>query len=238
MSTGTLGLLAGLGVLGDLGLSAAAIGGAALVMGLVMVIGQRVQNNMTLLILGLMFGYTTAAVVNVLIYFSVPGQVQSFINWTFGSFGGVTWSQLQILAPIIGLGLIVAYLLVKPLNALLLGEIYARSMGLTVGRARFWIIASASVLAGTVTAYCGPIAFLGVAIPHLCRSLFSTSDHRILLPSAMLMGALIALIADLVAEMPGSQALLPLNAITALIGAPIVVWIILHQRNLREAFAA
>ena len=135
-------------------------------------------------------------------------------------------------------GLAIAVLLVKPLNALLLGETYARSMGLKVRQARLWIILSAALLAGAVTAYCGPIGFLGVAVPHLCRALFNTSDHRVLLPASIMMGAALALVADLVARLPGSQATLPLNAVTALIGAPVVTWIILRRRDLRQAFAS
>ena len=238
LSTGAAtGFLASVGLLGDLSLILAAITGAAIVTGLVMIVARWLRQAMTLLILGLMMGYATGAVVSILIYFSVPEQIQAYITWTFGSFGGVTWRQLGILAPVIGAGLVVAGLLVKPLNALLLGEDYARSMGVPVGRVRFWIIASTALLAGAVTAFCGPIAFLGVAVPHLCRSLFHTSDHRLLVPTTMLMGALIALLADLVAAVPGSRAVLPLNAVTALLGAPVVVWIIVRRGNLRSAFA-
>jgi iron complex transport system permease protein len=232
------GLLAGLGLIGHIGVVIAAVAGAAAVLGLVLLVGRRVQNNMTLLILGLMFGYLTGAIVSVLLYFSIPEQVQTYVLWTFGSFGAVTWSQMVFLAPVALAGLAIAVLLVKPLNALLLGETYARSMGLKVRQARMWIILSAALLAGAVTAYCGPIGFLGVAVPHLCRALFNTSDHRVLLPASIMMGAALALVADLVARLPGSQATLPLNAVTALIGAPVVTWIILRRRDLRQAFAS
>ena len=225
------GLLAGLGLLGQAGVVAAAVAGAGLVLGLVLLVGRRLQNAMTLLILGLMFGYLTGALVSVLLYFSIPEQVQTYVLWTFGSFGAVTWGQLAILAPVVLAGLGIAGLLVKPLNALLLGETYARSMGLDARRARLWIIASAALLAGAVTAYCGPIGFLGVAVPHLCRALFDTSDHRVLLPATLLLGAMLALSADLAARLPGSEATLPLNAVTALIGAPVVTWIILRRRK-------
>jgi iron complex transport system permease protein len=124
----------------------------------------------------------------------------------------------------------------KPLNALLLGESYARSLGLTVWRARFLILTRASILAGAVTAFCGPIAFIGVAVPHLCRSLFNSSDHRVLVPATIMMGAIVALTADLIAQLPGSQTILPLNAVTALIGAPVVAWVILRKRNLKATF--
>jgi iron complex transport system permease protein len=128
--------------------------------------------------------------------------------------------------------------LAKPLNALLLGEAYAHSMGVPIRRVRFWVIVGASVLAGAITAYCGPIGFLGVAIPHLCRALFNTSDHRILVPATLLMGSVVALLADMVAGVPGSQAILPLNAITALVGAPVVVWIVLRRHNLQRTLVS
>ena len=236
-SAGTVALLSHLGFLAELGMVIAACLGAAVVFGAVLFVSRRVQSSMTLLILGLMFGYVTSAVVSLLLYFSIAERIQAYLTWQFGSFGGVTWSQMAILAPTVLLGLIVAHLLSKPLNALLLGETYARSMGLTVKRAHFWMIGSASVLAGAITAFCGPIGFLGVAVPHLCRGLFNTSDHRILVPATTLMGASLALLADLMAHLPGSQTVLPLNAVTALIGAPVVIWVILRQRNLRRSFA-
>lgn len=239
LSTGAAtGFLAAMDFLNSLSLIGAAILGGGLVMMLVIAVAQKVRSNMTLLILGLMFGYATGALVSVLLYFSVPEQIQAYIAWTFGSFGGVTWGQMRVLAPIVLLGLTLAYLLIKPLNALLLGEAYARSMGLSVAQARFWIIVSTALLAGAVTACCGPIGFLGVAVPHLCRALLNTSDHRILVPATIILGGTIALIADLVAALPGSSSVLPLNAITALLGAPVVVWILLRRSNVRESFAA
>jgi iron complex transport system permease protein len=232
------GFLSSVGLVGDLSLIGAAIIGAGGVSALVMVVARRLHQAMTLLILGLMMSYATAAVVSILIYFSVPEQIQAYITWTFGSFGGVTKRQLLLLAPLIGAGLLLAGLLVKPLNALLLGETYARSMGVNVGRVRFWMIAGTSILAGVVTAFCGPIGFLGVAVPHLCRALFHSSDHRILVPATLLMGSTIALLADLVAGLPGSDTVLPLNAVTALLGAPVVVWIILSRSRGRSPFAS
>lgn len=230
-------MLAGLSLAGDVSIALASILGSLAVLFLVMAVARRVQSTMTLLILGLMFGYATSALVSVMLYFSIADRIQAYISWTFGSFGGVTWSQMGVMAPAILIGLIGAFLLMKPLNALLLGETYARSMGLNVGRVRLAVISSAAVLAGIVTAFCGPIGFLGIAVPHFCRSLFATSDHRVLLPAVTLMGAILAMVADLAASMPGSQLTLPLNAVTALIGAPVVTWVILRQRNLREAFA-
>lgn len=229
-ATGSL-LLAGLGALGDFGLAAAAGLGAALVLGAVLLLSRRVQNTVTLLILGLMFGYLTSALVSLLVYFSLPERIQSFSLWSAGSFGGVTWSQMRVFLPAILFGLLVANIITKALNALLLGETYARSLGVNISRARIWIIVSASLLAGTVTAFCGPIGFLGVAVPHLCRNLFNTADHRILVPTSMLLGAILALLADLIAQMPGSQYVLPLNVITSLLGVPMIVWVLLHQRR-------
>ncbi|MFT5370325.1 MAG: iron complex transport system permease protein [Candidatus Latescibacterota bacterium] len=230
-------LLAGLGVLGDLSLAFAASFGAAAVLGCVLFISRKVQSVMTLLILGLMFGYATSAFVSVLLYFAIPEQIQAFIIWTFGSFGGVTWRQMVVFAPAIGMGLVLAFLTMKPLNALLLGEKYAQSMGVPVKRVRILTLGGASVLAGVTTAFCGPIAFLGLAVPHLCRSLLNTSDHRLLMPSVTLLGATLALLADVIARMPGSQVTLPLNAVTSLIGAPVVIWVILRRQNLNAAFA-
>ena len=228
-------LLADLGYLGDFGLVIAASLGAASVLGMMLVVSRRVQDTMTLLILGLLFGYATSAIVSILLQFSSKERIQSYIMWTFGSFAGVTWRQLVVLIPVILLSLLGAVLQSKSLNALLLGESYARSLGLTVQKSRFSIITSASILAGGITAFCGPIAFLGVAIPHLCRSLFNTSDHRILIPSVIIMGAILALIADLFSQLWVSQMVLPLNAVTALIGTPVVTWVIL-RRNSQKSF--
>lgn len=239
LTVGSVGsvLIAGLGLMGDLSLAVAAIIGAAAVLGCVLLVSRSVQSVMTLLILGLMFGYATGAFVSILIYFSVPEQIQSYILWTFGSFGSVTWRQMPVLVCAISLGLLLAFLCIKPLNALLLGENYARSMGLNVKRIRLWVLISASVLAGATTAFCGPIAFLGLAVPHLCRSLLHTSDHRVLMPAVTCLGATLALLSDLIAHLPGSQFVLPLNAVTSLIGAPIVIWFILHRKNLGQAFS-
>jgi iron complex transport system permease protein len=229
-------LLAGVSLEGDLGLVAAASMGSGAVLGVVLLVARRVSNSTTLLVLGLMFGYAISAFVSLLLYFSIAERIQAYTNWSFGSFGGVTWSQMPIFAFVILAGLAVAFLLSKSLNALLLGETYARSMGMNIQRVRGLIILSTALLAGAVTAFCGPIAFLGIAVPHICRSLFHTSDHRILIPATILTGGIVAMLADLVAQLPGSRLVLPLNAITALIGAPIVIWIILRGRALKASF--
>lgn len=237
--TGSVGatMLAGLSILGDFALVAAAGLGAASVLTAVLFISRKVQSVMTLLILGLMFGYATAAIVSILLYFSIPEQIQAYVIWTFGSFGGVTYRQLSVLFPAVLLGLGLAIPFVKPLNALLLGEHYAASMGVNVKRIRIGLLISASILTGSATAFCGPIAFLGLAVPHLCRSLFNTSDHRLLVPAVALLGATLALIADVIAQMPGTQTVLPLNAVTSLIGAPVVIYVILRRQNLNASFA-
>lgn len=230
-TTGISALLTNLEIISDLSLVIAASLGAVLVLGMVLLISHRVPDSMTLLILGLLFGYATSSIVSILLHFSENNQIQSYLQWTFGSFGGVTWRQMVILAPVVFLGLIMALLLSKPLNVILLGESQAQTLGLAVQQTRFWIITSASILAGAITAFCGPIGFLGVVVPHLCRNLFKTVDHKILIPVVAVMGAILALIADLVSQLPGSQTVLPLNSVTALIGTPVVIWVILHRRS-------
>jgi iron complex transport system permease protein len=234
----TLTFITGLNTFGDLSLAIAASLGAGSVLGAVLIVSRRVQNTITLLILGLMFGYLTNAVVSLLIYFSQPERVQVFSLWSAGSFGGVTWNQMRVFSPVTMAGLFIGYVMIKPLNALLLGDEYARSLGLNVRRARFWIILSASLLAGVSTAFCGPVWFVGVAVPHVARSLLNTADHRALLPASMLMGASFALVADVIAQAPGSQHVLPLNVVMSLFGVPIILWVILRQKQLRQSFAS
>ena len=234
----TLSFITGMSAFGDLSLAIAASLGSGLVLGAVLIVSRRVQNTLTLLILGLMFGYLTNAIVSLLIYFSQPERVQAFSLWAAGSFGGVTWNQMRVFSPVILSGLLISYVMIKPLNALLLGDEYARSLGLNVRRARFWIILSASLLAGVSTAFCGPVWFVGVAVPHVARSLLNTADHRSLLPASMLMGASFALVADVIAQSPGSQYVLPLNVVMSLFGVPIILWVILRQKQLRQSFAS
>lgn len=234
----TLSFITGLNAFGDLSLAIAASLGSGLVLGAVLIVSRRVQNTLTLLILGLMFGYLTNAIVSLLIYFSQPERVQAFSLWAAGSFGGVTWNQMRVFSPVILSGLLISYVMIKPLNALLLGDEYARSLGLNVRHARFWIILSASLLAGVSTAFCGPVWFVGVAVPHVARSLLNTADHRALLPASMLMGSSFALVADVIAQSPGSQYVLPLNVVMSLFGVPIILWVILRQKQLRQSFAS
>ena len=231
--TGGAGVLAGWG--GSLGHAGAGVLGAMAVLVLVVYAARRVP-TLTLLILGVLFGYAVSALVSILLRFSSAESIQSYVIWTLGEFSGVTWSELGVLTPVIAVGLLMAVVAVKPLNALLLGEAYARSMGVAVERSRIWLITSTALMAGVVTAFCGPIGFLGIAVPHLGRGLLQTSDHRVLLPGIALLGASLALIADLLSRIPGSSLVLPLNAITALLGAPVVIWVIVRRRGLRDSF--
>lgn len=221
----------GLGLGGDAAVAVAAILGAFVVLVPVLAIASRIRGPATILIIGLMFGYAVQAVVTIMVVGTSFEQLQRWISWGFGSFSAVTSDQLIIFAPLVAAGIVVAALTSKQLNALLLGEPAARSMGLNVRRMRLATLASASVLAGVVTAFCGPIAFLGVAIPHLARGLFRTSDHRVLIPGVIVLGAIVALVAQTLALLAGRGGLLPLNAVTSLIGAPVVIWIVLRARK-------
>ncbi|MEA5466249.1 iron ABC transporter permease [Leptothoe sp. PORK10 BA2] len=219
----------GAGVLGQLSVVGAASGGAAIAMILVLLMARQVRSSLALLIFGLMLGYITNAIVIILLHFSRLEQTLAYLSWTFGSFNGVTWQQMPILLSVVCIGLVIAQLSCKPLNLLLLGEEQAMSLGLSVTVVRCYLIFSASLLAGSITAFCGPIAFLGLAVPHLGRSLFRTQDHRLLVPVVVLLGAILALAANSIAQMPGSQTVLPLNAVLALLGAPVLIWLMLKQ---------
>ena len=215
--TGVTVFTAGLGWLGELGLAGAAVVGAAVVMALVLALSMRVRSIVTVLIVGLLVGQLVGALITILISAAEEQYVDQFVRWGFGSFRGVTWSELRILAPAVGVGILIAMLSVKQLNVLLLGDSYARSLGVHVRRAQLVTMLGAALLAGSVTAFAGPIAFLGVAIPHLARGLFRTSDHRVLAPAVILCGGMLALAAEIVAQLPGISSVLPLNAVTALI---------------------
>ncbi len=225
------------GLTASASLTMAATVGAMSVMSIVLGVARRVESNVTLLIIGLMFGYISNSLVAILMQFTLEQRMHSYIAWTFGSFAGVTWKQIPLFAVTVTAGLVLARVLAKSLNGFLLGEGYARSMGVNVPRARFRIIGGASLLAGTVTAHCGPIGFLGIAIPHLCRLLLKTSDHHVLVPAVIVLGATLALMADVLSQVPGSGIVFPLNAVTSLIGAPIVVVVILNRRRAMEAGA-
>lgn len=235
----TASFVTGSGLLGDLGIITAASAGALFVLLVVLVAARMVASGMTLLILGLLFSYMTSATVSLLLYFSIPERIQAYISWTFGSFSGVTGSQMAVVAPVLLLAIVASFTLSKGLNALLLGEAYAQTMGVQTRRLRLSVIALTAVLAGTVTAFCGPIGFIGIAVPHVCRALFGSADHRLLIPSAAIVGALVALAAALFASVPNSAIILPLNAVTAFMGAPVVIWVILSRREqMKDAFSS
>ena len=222
-------LLAGLGFAGDLLLTLAAGIGAGLSMTLVLLFAMRLRSNLTLLILGLMFGYLVSAIVSLLLYFAQPERIQAYISWTFGSFSGLTADQIPLLTAPVVAGLLLSASQIKALNALLLGEDYARSLGIQIGRTRTCIVLSTALLVSAVTAFCGPIGFIGIAVPHFARAVLRKSDHLLLLPGTCLAGGIVALAASLIAEMPGHQLALPLNVVTAAMGAPVVIIVILRQ---------
>lgn len=206
--------------------------GSFLVLLAVLAVSFRIKDTMAILIIGLMFGSLTAAVVSVLSYFSNAEQLQQFIFWSFGSLGNQSWQGVGILGICFLIGNILSVFSSKSLNALLLGENYAKSMGLHIKRTTFIIILATSILAGGITAFVGPIAFVGLAVPHLTRQFYKTSNHLILMPAVLLSGAILMLICDTVAQMPFSELTLPINAITSLIGAPVVIWLLVRKRKL------
>jgi len=230
-----IGLAGGLGATGQRLLILASSAGAGATLFVVLLLSRKVD-VMSVLIIGLMISYTVGAVVSVLMFFSMAESLQAFVSWSFGNYGNVGWREMRDFAPALLIALLLGAAFVKPLDALLLGERYAESLGTRVARTRLMVLLAASVLAGTVTGFCGPIGFLGVAAPHLCRALFRTSSHRILLPACILVGALLSLFSDLVSRGPGLDVSLPLNAITALIGAPVIIAALVRQRNLKRLF--
>jgi len=219
------------GLAGDALLIAAAVMGAGVVLTVVLAVSARVSNPSTVLILGLMCGYTASAIVTVLVGVSSPERLMELARWGFGSFSGVTWQRLSLFAPLTVAGMTLAAAMTKQLNALLLGENYARSMGVAVRRVRVLTMFGASMLGAVVTAFCGPVAFLGIAVPHLCRGVLGTSNHRVLVPAVVLLGGIVALAAQVISLLPGNAGVLPLNAVTSIVGAPIVVAILLRGRR-------
>ncbi|MDQ8195001.1 iron ABC transporter permease [Coraliomargarita sp. SDUM461004] len=230
-----LSLTDGLGNSGQMILILASSGGAALTLFVVLLLSRRVD-IMSVLIIGLMISYTIGALVSILMFFSMAERLQSFINWSFGDYGNVSWVQMRFFAPAIVGSIALTLLFIKPLDALLLGERYAESIGTRAKQVRFFVLLGASVLAGTVTGFCGPIGFLGIAAPHLSRYLFQSSQHHILIPASILIGALLSVSADFLARGPGLDFVLPLNAITALVGAPVIIMALVKQRKLKRLF--
>lgn len=231
LGVSSIGIFNYLGFLSNWVIVIAAWLGSGLILLLIFAVSTRVKDIMTILILGIMFGSATTALVGILQYFSNETMLKAFIIWTMGSLGGVSVSQLYVLIPSILIGLLIAFVSVKMLNALLLGENYAKSMGLNIRLSRFLIFFSTSLLAGTITAFCGPIGFIGIAVPHLARMVFKTANHSVLLPGSMIIGGIVLLFSDIVSQLPGKESSLPINSITALVGIPIVIWIIVRKQK-------
>jgi len=222
--------------LGNWAIAVSSWAGAGFVMILIMIISSKVKNIMTVLILGIMLSSGISAIVSIMQYFSNETMLKTYIIWTMGSLGNLTSSQLNVLIISVMAGVLLSFFSVKMLNALLLGEDYSRSIGLEIKMSRIVIITGTSILAGTITAFCGPIGFIGIAVPHLARILFRTSDHKILVPATILTGSIVMLAGDIISQMPGSDNVLPVNSVTALIGIPVVIWVILRDRKYREIF--
>lgn len=231
--SGSLGgvALSKLGFMGEIALTIAAIAGSLSIMALIVFVSQKVRGNVTLLIIGVMIGYIANAVIGVLKFFSVEEDIRAYVIWGLGSFARVSGDQMTLFICIMVVLLPLSFLLVKTLNLLLLGDAYARNLGLNIKRARLLVIICSGVLVAIVTAYCGPIIFLGLAVPHLCRGMFRTSDHRILMPASLLAGASLALVCNLIARMPGFEGALPVNSVTALVGAPVVMSVLFNRRR-------
>lgn len=223
--------LSKLGVIGEVTITLSAIVGSLLIMALIAFVAQKVRGNVTLLIIGVMIGYIANAIIGVLKFFSAEEDIRAYVIWGLGSFsrvsGGQTWVFIVLMLIILPL----AFFLIKTLNLLLLGDSYARNLGLNIKRARLLGIGCSGILVAVVTAYCGPIVFLGLAVPHICRGLFHTSNHATILPASLLGGASLALLCNLIARLPGFEGALPVNSVTALVGAPVVMWVLFNKRK-------
>lgn len=222
--------------LGNWVLVAAAWGGAGSVMILMMYLSSRLKDVLTVLIIGIMLAGGISATVSIMQYFSHETMLKAYIIWTMGSLGNLTSSQLTVMLISVACGVILNLFSVKMLNALLLGENYARSIGLKIRLARMVILAGTSILAGAVTAFCGPVGFIGIAVPHIARLIFRTSDHRILVPGVILTGGSVMLVSDILSQLPGSDTVLPINSVTALIGIPVVIWVVIKTRRYQTIF--
>jgi len=224
--------LISIGIVTDVSLAIASSIGSFLVLMVVVVVAFRIKDTMALLIIGLMFGSITAAIVSVLSYFTNAEKLQQYIYWSFGSVGNLSWHQLLLLLTIVVLGLLLSIISIKPLNSLLLGENYARSLGVNLKKSRYIIIIATGLLAGGITAFAGPIAFIGLAVPHLTRQIFNTTNHKVLVPAVLVYGGILMLICDTIAQLPTSANVLPINAITSIVGAPVVIWLLVRKKKM------
>jgi len=205
--------------------------GSLLVLLAVILVSQKLKDTMAILIVGLMFGSFTSALVSVLSYFTSAEKLQKFTFWSMGSISNLSWNEIFLLALLVSIGIGVSFLVIKPLNALLLGEKYAQSIGINYKKTRFLIIIATSILAGSITAFAGPIAFIGLAVPHIAKLVFQTSNHLVLFWSTLLFGAIVMLCCDTIAQVPGNDLTLPINAITSFFGAPIVIWLLVRKKQ-------
>ena len=223
--------LSKLGVIGEVTITLSAIIGSLLIMALIAFVAQKVRGNVTLLIMGVMIGYIANAIIGVLKFFSAEEDIRAYVIWGLGSFSRVSGGQTSVFILLMFVLLPLSFFLIKSLNLLLLGDSYAQNLGLNIKRARLLVIGCSGVLVAVVTAYCGPIVFLGLAVPHICRGLFHTSNHAVILPASLLGGASLALLCNLIARMPGFEGALPVNSVTALVGAPVVMWVLFKRRK-------
>ena len=240
-SLGVAILILGAGIFGGVltaislsswGLAIASSIGAALVLFAVLITANKVRNTMSILIIGLMFGTVTSAIISVFTFFSNADKIQQFVFWGFGSLGNLSWNEILVFFTIYLTGIINLIGIIKPLNSLLIGENYAKSLGINIKKNRNIILLITSLLTGVITAFAGPIAFIGLAVPHITKLVFKTSDHKILLPAVAILGAIILLICDIIAQLPTSEFTLPINAVTSLIGAPIVIWLLVRKKKI------
>ena len=197
---------------------------------------RRIKDIMTILILGIMLASGLSAIVSIMQYFSSESTLKAYVIWTMGSLGNLSSGQLKVLVISVSAGVLISIITIKRLNTFLLGENYAGSMGMNVKASRTIIFACTSILAGSVTAFCGPIGFIGIAVPHIVRNIFRSSDHAILVPGSILAGGIVMTVSDIVSQLPGSESILPINSVTSLIGIPVVIWIILRNRNNSASF--
>lgn len=229
-----ISLLEGSAFGGNLSVVMAAFAGALLVLFIIVALASRYRNNITILIIGIMIAYVVTAIVGILQFYSMKENLQSFVFWGLGSFANVSWNEHLVFMPITFMGLCCSILMIKPMNAMLLGDNYARNLGINTKKVSLILILVSGFLVAAVTAYCGPIAFLGIAVPHLSRNLFRTSDHLVNIPGTMLSGILLALLCNLIARLPGFDGALPINAITSIIGAPVVIWVIIRHNHYQK----
>lgn len=223
--------LSKLGVIGEVTITLSAIVGSLLIMALIAFVAGKVRGNVTLLIMGVMIGYIANAIIGVLKFFSAEEDIRAYVIWGLGSFSRVSGGQTWVFIILMLILLPSAFFLIKTLNLMLLGDSYARNLGLNIKRARLLVIGCSGILVAVVTAYCGPIVFLGLAVPHICRGLFHTSNHATILPASLLGGASLALLCNLIARLPGFEGALPVNSVTALVGAPVVMWVLFNKRR-------